>query len=866
LARKGTGRALVEYDRKRDFARTPEPRGRRGRRAAQAAPQFVVQQHAARRMHYDFRLELDGVLKSWAVPKGPSLDSSERRMAVETEDHPLEYAGFEGVIPKGEYCGGTVVVWDRGRWEPIGDPRAALAKGKLEFRLFGSKLTGRWHLVRMRARAEDRGKRMWLLIKGRDDATRAGAEAEITQRATASVVTGRDVAGVAAAADRIWSSTLGELKPKKRAAQRRASKPIDLPRQALPPAIEPQLATLVEAPPVGAEWLHELKLDGYRICARIEKGSVRLLTRSGNDWTDAFRPIAEALAGLPVRAALLDGEVVVHDAQGRSRFQLLQNALGHADAELHFYAFDLMHLDGFDLRAAPLQARKELLEKLHGRLPPEGNIHFSGHVVGGGAKFLARACERGEEGIVSKLANAPYTSGRTRTWLKVKCHKRQEFVVVGFTEPRGSRVGFGALLLAVHDQAGALRYAGKVGTGFSDATLHELRQRLAQLARARPPVIDARRAERGARWVEPRLVAEVEFSEWTSDGKIRHPAFIALRTDKPPQAIRREVEEPIPSNNHSAGSAREHSSSQTQRSERKSGLAAEVAGVRLSNPGRVYWPDVGITKSELAQYWEAVAVRALPRLVQRPLSLVRCPDGADKKCFYQKHAGASLSKLVGRVPINPGEEPYAIITDLPALIALVQIGVIELHPWGSRADAIEKPDLFILDLDPDPAVPWRRVAETALLLRAFLESLGFVAFLRTTGGKGLHVVVPIKRRGGWDEVKSFTRSIAQRLVKEAPRQFTAEISKAKRAGKILIDYLRNQRDATAIASYSPRARPGANVAMPLAWDELDVNGKQPPTWSVREAPRRLEQPDPWASFEASRRPLTKKIRELVGVE
>jgi bifunctional non-homologous end joining protein LigD len=829
--------ALREYGRKRDFGRTPEPRGRAVRKKRAAGLSFVVQQHAARRLHYDFRLELDGVLKSWAVPKGPSLDSAERRMAVEVEDHPLEYAGFEGVIPKGEYGGGTVVVWDRGTWEPIGDPRAGLAKGKLEFQLAGEKLHGRWHLVRMRARAQDRGKRMWLLIKGRDEATRTGAAAEVTARETASVLTGRDLAGVAADADRVWSSQKGEVKPPKKTQS--------LPRKPLPRALEPQLATLVDAPPEGDDWLHELKLDGYRILARVDNGKVRLLTRSGNDWTDTFPSVAAAVARLPAETALLDGEVVVNDAAGRSRFQLLQNALKRGDAPFQYHVFDLLHLDGYDLRAAPLTARKELLEKLVEGASGARNLHFSRHTVGGGAAAFAKACKAGEEGILCKRADAPYVSGRTKTWLKVKCQKRQEFVVVGYTDPRRSRVGIGALLLGTYDAAGALRYAGKVGTGFNQALLGELAARLAKLARKEPPVVDRERAERGAHWVDPILVAEVEFTEWTDDGKVRHPSFVALRSDKAPAAIRREVEEPVV---------------------RAQAERAEVAGVRLSNPDRVYWPDVGVTKSELAQYWETMAERALPGLAGRPLSLVRHPDGVDKKGFFQKHATSALSKQVPRVTINEGEEPYAMVRDLTAIVALVQIGVIEFHPWGSRADAIEKPDLFILDLDPDPAVPWRRLAETALLLRAFLSDLGFVPFLRTTGGKGLHVVVPIVRRNGWEEIKSFTRSLALRLVREAPEHYTAQISKAKRTGKILIDYLRNQRDATAIASYSPRARDGAPVAIPLAWDELDPKGKGPPVWSLREAPSRLAEPDPWADFEASRRPLTKKLRDLVHVD
>jgi bifunctional non-homologous end joining protein LigD len=831
-----TRRQLTEYERKRDFGKTPEPPRRSRGKKRTAPPQFVVQQHAARRLHYDFRLELDGVLKSWAVPKGPSLDSRERRMAVETEDHPIDYAAFEGVIPKGEYGGGTVMVWDRGRWEPIGDPHAGLAKGKLEFRLFGENLRGRWHLVRMRPRPADRGKRHWLLIKANDDESKRGAGAAVTERVRRSVLTGRGMDAIA----------------------RDAPAP-ELPHRPLPRTIEPQLATLVDAPPEGSEWIHEIKLDGYRILARIERGKVRLLSRSGRDWTAHFPKLAAALATLPAKSALLDGEAVVLDERGRSRFQLLQNALGRPGSKFDFYAFDLLHLDGFDLRGAPLLARKELLRKLLGSLRKAARIHYSEHVEGGGAAFLAQACSSGAEGILCKLAHDPYRSGRTRSWRKVKCSQRQEFVIVGFTRPRGSRVGLGALLLAVHDEAGALRYAGKVGTGFSDALLGELRRSLEKLERKEPPVVDPRRAERAATWVEPKLVAEVSFTEWTDDGRVRHPAFIALRSDKPPSEIRRERPEPPPKGTKVTQKRR-------TRTKAEPVLRKEVAGVVLSNPGRVYFPDIGVTKSELAEYYETMAERVLPGLALRPLTLVRCPNGCDRKCFYQKHAGEGLSERVGRVTVDPGEEPYTMVRDLASVIALVQIAVIEFHVWGARADDIERPDLLVFDLDPGPGVGWRRVGETALLLRELLADLGLVPFLRTTGGKGLHVVTPIVRRASWEQAKTFTRNVAVQLVKAAPGQFTSQLSKSKRSGRILIDYLRNQRDATAIASYSVRARPGAPVAMPIAWDELDLARKAPPTWSVREAPSRLGQPDPWRKFETSRRVLTKQMLERVSLD
>jgi bifunctional non-homologous end joining protein LigD len=849
---------LREYDRKRDFERTPEPRGRRTKPARRGraksartkrapALQFVVQQHAARRMHWDFRLELDGVLKSWAVPKGPSLVAGQRRMAAQTEDHPLEYAGFEGVIPKGEYGGGTVVVWDRGFWQPIGDARRGLAAGKLDFALSGEKLRGRFHLVRMKPREgeRERGRASWLLIKGRDAHARPAGARSVVESETRSVLTGRDLDDVARDADRVWSSRTGE-----RGGGRAVGAPGDPAalsssrREPLPEQVALQLATLVDAPPDGPEWLHEIKLDGYRILCRIERGAVRLVTRNGLDWTDRFPDLAAALAALPARTALLDGEAVVFDREGRTSFQALQGALGRkgSAAAVQFAAFDCLHLDGSDVRGAPLLERKQLLRALLSQQPDDPVVRFSDHVVGRGPEFHAAACARGVEGIVSKRIDAPYRSGRSRAWLKVRCSKRQEFVIAGFTDPGGSRTGLGALLLGARDAEGALRYCGKVGTGFDAATLSALRAKLDSLARERSALADPPRM-RGVHWVAPKLVAEVSFTEWTADRRIRHPVFLGLREDKDQRDVRIEVEQPA------AGAVRNTSN--------------VVAGVSLSNPDRVYFADAGITKRELAAYYEAVAERVLPGLENRPLTLLRCPEGVEGECFYQKHVNRSISEAVARVRVRRGEEPYAMVNDLAALISLVQIGVLEFHVWGARADRLDRPDLCVFDIDPDTAVPWARVVETAVALRVLLEDLGLAAFARTTGGKGVHVVVPIARRATWDEVRDFSQGVARHLVRLAPDQFTAVMSKARRKGKIYIDWVRNTREATAIASWSTRARPGAPVAVPLAWDELEsLSG--PLRESVRDAPRRLARPDPWRHFEASRRPLSRAALDRVA--
>lgn len=842
---------LGAYARKRDFSRSPEPPASLVR--SKGGFGFVVQQHAARRMHFDFRLELDGVLKSWAVPKGPSLDPRERRMAVEVEDHPVAYAGFEGVIPSGEYGGGTVVVWDRGVWRPHGDAAKGLAKGHLEFELEGEKLRGRWHLVRMRPRSDDRGKRAWLLIKGGDTHAARGASVERDEAESRSVVSGRTLAEVARDADRVWSSRSGgeRARPGREPATGgapRGSRSRAAGRRALPMTLAPQLASLADRFSAGSEWVHEIKLDGYRLLARIERRAVRLYTRAGHDWTARFPRIAERLASLPVDSAWIDGEAVVLDAHGRSRFQQLQNALDSGRPAPVYFAFDLPFLDGVDLRERPLRERKLELRRLLAFA--RGSVRYHPHVADRGEVALAAACEAGAEGIVSKRVDAPYRSGRTRSWTKHKCEERQEFVVVGFTEPQGTRVGLGALLLAVHDDEGALRYAGKVGTGFSGGMLRTLRTRLEKSRVEVPPVVDPRRAPSDVRWVRPELVAEVTFTEWTEGARIRHPSFIGLRQDKAPATIRRERPD--------AGDARAPAPSGPPP------VRSEVAGVLLTHPDRVYYPDSGITKSEVAQYYEAMAERAVPAIRGRPLSLVRCPQGFGKKCFFQKHVTEAVSSRVGRVEVNRGEEPYAAVRDLASIVSLVQLGVLEFHVWGSRVDAIERPDLLVFDLDPGPSVPWRRVVDTARVLRAWLTDLGLVPFVRTTGGKGLHVVTPILRRSTWDDVMGFTRDVARRMVREAPAHYTTHFSKSRRVGKILIDHLRNQRDATAIASYSLRARPGAPVAMPLAWEELDGASSGPPFFGLREAVQRLAAPDPWSGFEKARRTLTRRMHARVA--
>ena len=878
--------SLKAYQRKRNFQKTPEPSGD----GAKSAPgrQFVVQKHAASRLHYDFRLELDGTLKSWAVPKGPSLDPAVKTLAVQVEDHPLDYADFEGVIPEGEYGGGTVMVWDRGVWEPEEDPARGLKNGKLKFRLFGEKLTGSWALVRMRGRAGDDGKN-WLLIKHRDDSARPNAKSDILTRKPRSILSGRKLEEIARDADRVWTSN-GKAAAKSRAraktkaednpikpasaarrktsaaSKRRKQAPITARdvakfagarRAKQPNEFKPQLATLSSSVPTGNNWLHELKFDGYRALAFFENGKVRLISRNGNDWTKRFHTVAAALKTLPIKQAILDGEVVSLDKSGISSFQQLQNQMKRGnDESLVEYLFDAPHLLGYDLTQTPLVERKQVLASLVLSANPqnEGAFRYSDHVQGHGEKVLQQACDGGMEGIISKRADSAYQQARSSSWLKVKCLKRQEFVIGGFTKPEGSRVGFGALLLGYYQDGRKLVYAGRVGTGFTNESLRQLTKDLKKRAVdsspfANPPTGAARR---GITWVKPELVAEVEFTEWTSDGRLRHPSFLGLREDKRPQEIVREVPR-LPDQLASASGS--------------SNTEAVVAGVRLTNPERVLYPDEDITKRELAEYYEHVADWVLPHVAGRPLTLVRCPEGYTGECFYQKHLTEAMPDAVDGVSITEKgkRKKYVLINDLAGLVSLVQIGVLEIHPWPAREDQLERPDRMVIDLDPGEGVEWKQVVEGAKEARDRLETVGLATYLRLSGGKGLHIVVPLARRNTWDELKQFAKSLADQMTHDAPDRYIATMSKAKRRGKVYVDYLRNQRGATAIASYSTRARAGAPVATPLAWKELTAR-IQPDKYNIRNLPARLEKlkADPWDGFFAARQSITNKMMTAFG--
>ena len=784
---------LERYREMRDFSRTPEPSGRREARKRAAAShglRYYIQRHNARRLHYDFRLELDGVLKSWAVPKGPSLDPADKRLAVQTEDHPLEYGEFEGVIPEKQYGAGDVLLWDRGEWTPEDDdPAQALRKGKLHFRLDGEKLNGRWVLFR-------KGDKDWMLLK-RNDAD-ARPDFDVTRERPESV----------------------KRAPK---ARRRAE------RAELPQFVAPQLATLVTEPPRGDGWIYEVKYDGYRMLARLSGGDARLFTRSGKDWTDKLPALAGALEKLGLEDTWLDGEIVVQDEKGRSSFQRLQNAFDAGrDASIVYYVFDAPFLEGRDLRRLPLEQRKKRLEKALGET--DGTpVRYSSHLAGEARDVLEQACKMELEGLIGKQLGSVYVTGRSRSWVKLKCRRRQDFVIGGYTPPKGSRQGFGAILVGYYD-GGKLRYAGKVGTGFDDGLLAKLMKRFAGLKSKDAPFENPPR-EKGVQWLRPALVAEVAYAERTSEGILRQAAFMGLREDLPPKQV---------------GDEKAVAPSQPAKP------------LRVTHSDRLIWPRLGVRKIDLVHYIEEVGERLLPHFAMRPLSLVRCPDGAEGKCFYQRHPAAGLH-------LKTVKEKYVYLETLEEVLRAVQYGAVEFHTWGATVPEVRRPDRFTLDLDPDENLPWKRLLDATRATRALLDELHLKSFLKTTGGKGLHIVVPIEPQLGWDEVKEFTRRLALFLQRAEPSLFLANMSKEKRKGKVFVDYLRNAETASAVAAFSPRARAEGGVSTPLAWDELD-KGDPRGRYTVKSVPPRLKRlrADPWAEYFSTRQGITQAMRRALG--
>jgi bifunctional non-homologous end joining protein LigD len=831
---------LALYRKKRDFSVTPEPSGESP--APAGSQRYVMQLHAARRLHFDLRLEIDGVYKSWAVTRGPSLDPKDRRLAVEVEDHPIEYGKFEGTIPQGEYGGGTVMLWDRGRWKPEGDPAKAHRKGHIEFEFDGERLKGGFHLVRMADRDEDKRSNVrhnWLLIKKNDRWARPGNGDAAIANAT-SIKTGRTMRQIAQGGGPQWDSTRTDAAMRKNVAAIEAEETGR--RVGLPAVIEPELASLVDAPPSGAGWIHEVKFDGYRMGARIENGAVKMITRSGLDWTRKFQSIAKALARTGIKSAWLDGEVVVPDENGLSSFSRLQRALSEGkDAGMVFYLFDLPYLDGEDLRDLPLIQRKQMLRDRLFAKARNGALAYSEHHDAEGAAFFKAACSMALEGVVSKRKDSPYRSGRGRDWLKSKCVDRDEFVIGGYTPSRAGR-GIGSLLVG-HYEDGKLVYDGRAGTGYTGQESLALEKRLRGQALDACPFRDMERSHKArAIWVKPALVAEIEHRGRSSDGLLRQASYQGLRGDKPAKQVDRADR---------AAAAPETGE-------------PTVAGIRITHPTRVIDPTTGATKLEIARYYERLADALLFDMGDRPVAVVRNPDGITGEAFFQRHPQQTLSGRISTVKDPEDKEQLLCVRNVKDVITLVQFGVIEIHPWQTHIDKLDKADRFILDLDPAPDVPFDAVILAAQLVRRRLQGLGLKSIVKTTGGKGLHVIVPLRPAATWPVAKGFSKAIADGLARDEPRIFLAKASKAARKGRIYVDYLRNDRGSTAVGAYCVRARQGLPVAMPLNWSAVK-EGLVPADFNLQSVAK-VTVPKEWRDAQGWRQGLDAKKLRAVGMK
>lgn len=842
--------ALASYKKKRNFSVTPEPSG--GGVPGVEALQFVIQKHWASRLHYDLRLEIDGTMKSWAVPKGPSFDPADKRMAVQVEDHPLSYNSFEGQIPPKQYGAGRVIIWDKGWWEPVGDPAEGYRTGKLKFRLHGHKLQGHWTLVRMHGHGDER-QPPWLLIKERDGLERPAQEFSVVDDMPDSVAA---IAPVLLPT-KSTASPRAQHSPANKAARSLPTTGLKIatkasPKKAvvpLPPKLSPQLATLVEAPPADTdEWIWELKFDGYRLMARLEDGRARLFTRNGNDWTGKMPRLAQAVASLPLKSGWIDGEVLMPDAQGIPDFQALQNAFdGEATDDLVFYVFDLPYADGKDLRSCPLVERRTRLGALV-QASSSDRIRFSAAFEALPSDLISSACQLGFEGVIGKRKNGAYTSRRSSDWVKLKCTHRQEFVIGGYTDPQGSRTGLGSLLLGVYDLDGGLRYAGNVGTGFSQKLLAELHGQLQKIKVAKSPFANPQAIGKKAHWVQPALMAEVAFAEWTKEGRIRHAVFKGLRSDKPAKDIRKETPQPM----------------KTKANTKPNPQDSTVGTVRVSNADRVIDHSTGVTKLDLVRYYATVAPLMMSHLKARPTSLVRAPDGVEGELFFQKHWDAGRVVGVRQLPqaLYPAHPPLLEVSSPEGLLSAAQMNTVEFHTWNARKDKIDRPDRITFDLDPGEGVVWAHVQEAATLVHLMLTELELPAFLKTSGGKGLHIVVPIKRLHDWDTVKDFSHAVVQHLARTIPQRFVAKSGPKNRVGKIFADYLRNGLGATTASAWTARARPGMGVSVPVAWDELGkvTSGAH---WTVQTVGRRLRTGNgPWQGYDQAAVSLSAAIKAL----
>ncbi|HEV2187283.1 MAG TPA: DNA ligase D [Stellaceae bacterium] len=854
---------LASYRSKRDFTKTTEPAD-----TSAVAPsrhlRYVIQKHAATRLHYDFRLELDGVFKSWAVTRGPSLDPHDKRLAVEVEDHPLAYGDFEGTIPKGQYGGGTVQLWDRGYWEPESgfDPQQSLSKGELKFRLDGERLHGGWVLVRIKNDRTRSKRTNWLLIKHRDEAADEGDHGGLLAE-DRSVASGRTMAAIAAgkgrgakpfllggaekvAPDAVWHSRKTSTPPRL----------IALLKGPMPDFVLPQLCRVVERPPTGAGWVHEIKFDGYRMQLRVAGRRATLRTRKGLDWSDKFPAIVEAAEKLP--DALIDGEIVALDANGIPDFSALQAALSENKTNgLVFFAFDLLYADGVDLRSETLAARKEHLAKLLRSKRGGSRLRYVEHFEADGTAVFDSARRTGLEGIVSKRFDATYSSGRGDAWTKSKCRPGHEVVVGGWATTEGR---FRSLLVGVH-RGGHLVYIGRVGTGFDAAKVKALMPLLKAEGADESPFggTNAPRRESGVHWLKPELVAEIEFAGWTADGNVRQAAFKGLRMDKPADEVEAEtlapastpVAMPKPGKTNTKGGP------------------TMVMGVAISHPDKALWPDGGdnqpVTKLDLANYFAEMADRILPHIAGRPCSIIRAPDGIAGQSWFQRHVARGSSRFLTAITVRGDRQPYLQIDRPEGLIAVAQDAGVELHPWNCAPGKPEVPGRLVFDLDPAPDVDFDAVVDAANEIRERIEKLGLAAFCKTTGGKGLHVVVPLKapRSVGpdWDAAKAFARAVCAQMEKDSPRLYLLNMAKKQRDGRIFLDYLRNDRLSTAVSVLSPRGRPGATVSMPLPWSKIR-RGLDPKAYTLRTAPALCLKSDAWPDYDAAARPLAPAIKKL----
>jgi bifunctional non-homologous end joining protein LigD len=862
-AKASTAERLGRYQAKRKFHITPEPPAEAAPATAAAAPSpaagwsYVIQKHWASRLHYDFRLELDGVLLSWAVPRGPSYDPKEKRMAVHVEDHPVAYGGFEGTIPPKQYGAGTVIVWDRGTWEPVGDPRAGMAAGKLVFELHGEKLAGRWELVRI-AKPGDK-QDPWMLFKKRDAWARPTAEYDVVTALPDSVVTHplglveeREPRGGGG------SSAPRGARPDEAEAELAAALAQARPAP-LPAKLEPQLATAATHLPGPHRWALEPKWDGYRLLARLQDGEARLFTRRGHDWTSKMPALAKALQQLGVQRgveeAWLDGEIVVLGPDGAPDFNALQNAIDNSrSGDILYFVFDLPFIGGLDLRPLPWAARRARLKQLLAEGTPEDRIRFSPDFDVPPAQLMEAARAMRLEGIVAKRVDAPYVSARTETWLKLKGTRRQEFVVLGFTDRANAPGEVGSLLLGVHDEAGALQYTGNVGTGWDHRTGAALYALLSKIEVKRPPVDPevvkpgrwSRRTAGAERWVKPEKVVEVQFADWTPDGKVRAGVFKGLRADKPAAEVTREpdaVAAPAPK-------------------------GPTATGIKVTNPERVVDPESGLRKIDVVRYYESVAPWLLPHLKGRPVSLVRAPEGITGELFFQKHPDSKMPGLRA-LPESlwPGHGAMLAVDTVDALVSAAQMNVLEFHTWNATikptTKVIDKPDRVVFDLDPGEGVKWKEVQEAAVLMHTMLDALGLKSWLKTSGGKGLHVVVPLAPRLAHDEVKAFSKAVVEHMARTIPQKFVAVPGPKNRVGKVFVDYLRNNHAATTAAAFSARSRPGLGVSMPISWAQLTAL-KSSAQWTVATAREYLsfQQDDPWADYWAEKQTLTQARKML----